>query len=133
MCDWSSRTVHGHLVDLGRVVLLDVSQDPDVIVLHKVDGHALSTITTRPTNPGGGQRLLQVTTRLRDEFISTENITFQTIQFLKKRKSRILGFKIKKETRVELYEFSPDRHTSFKSAGKVEKHGRHHTEHLNVL
>lgn len=60
MCDWSARTVHGHLVDLGGVILLDVSQDPDVIVLHKVDGHALTTITTGPTNPGGGQRSLQV-------------------------------------------------------------------------
>lgn len=50
------RTVHGHLVDLGRVVLLDVPQDPDVIVLHKVDGHALTTITPGSTNPGAGQR-----------------------------------------------------------------------------
>lgn len=44
--DWSARTVHGHLVDLGGVVLLDVPQDPDVVVLHKVDGHTLTAVTT---------------------------------------------------------------------------------------
>lgn len=61
-CDWSTRTVHWHLIDLGGVVLLNVPQDSDVIVLHKVDGHALTTITTRPTNPGGGQRSHQIIT-----------------------------------------------------------------------
>ena len=30
-----------HLVNCGGVVLLNVPQDLDVIVLHKVDGHAL--------------------------------------------------------------------------------------------
>lgn len=55
-CDWLVRTIHGHLVDLGGVVLLNVSQDPDVIILHKVDGHTLTTIATRPANPEGGQR-----------------------------------------------------------------------------
>lgn len=55
MCDWLLRTIHGHLVDLGGVVLLNVSQDPDVIVFHKVDGHALTTITTGPANPEAGR------------------------------------------------------------------------------
>lgn len=54
ICDWSARTVHGHLINLSGVVLLNVSQDSDVIILHKVDGHALTSITARPTNPGGG-------------------------------------------------------------------------------
>lgn len=44
-------TVHGHLIDLGGVVLLNVPKDADVIVLHKVDGHALPAIATRPPNP----------------------------------------------------------------------------------
>lgn len=51
------RTVHGHLVDLGGVILLDVAQDTDVVVLHKVDGHALTAVTSGPTDPGGGQRV----------------------------------------------------------------------------
>lgn len=50
-------TVHGHLIYLGRVVLLNVPQDPDVIILHKVDGHTLPAIATGPTNPGGEHRL----------------------------------------------------------------------------
>eukprot|EP00614_Pseudopedinella_elastica_P042084 CAMPEP_0181268642 /NCGR_PEP_ID=MMETSP1097-20121128/5656_1 /TAXON_ID=35684 /ORGANISM="Pseudopedinella elastica, Strain CCMP716" /LENGTH=89 /DNA_ID=CAMNT_0023368377 /DNA_START=24 /DNA_END=289 /DNA_ORIENTATION=+ len=36
------RDVHGHLVDLGRVELLNIAQDPDVVVFYKVDGHALA-------------------------------------------------------------------------------------------
>ena len=39
-------TVHGHLVNLCRVVLLDISQDPDVVVLDEVDGHTLATEPT---------------------------------------------------------------------------------------
>lgn len=54
----AARTVHGHLVDLGGVVLLDVSEDPDVIVLHKVYGHTFTAVTSGSANPGaGGQRL----------------------------------------------------------------------------
>ena len=34
-------TVHGHFIDLGGVVLLNVSQDPDVVVLDKVDRNTL--------------------------------------------------------------------------------------------
>ena len=49
------RTVHGHLVDLRAVILLDVSQDPDVVVLHEVDGDTFTPVTTRTTDPGGGQ------------------------------------------------------------------------------
>lgn len=51
------RTVHGHLVDLGGVVLLDVPQDPDVVVLHKVDGHTLAAVTTRAANPARGREV----------------------------------------------------------------------------
>lgn len=40
----AARTVHGHLVDLGGVVLLDVPQDADVVVLHKVDGHTFPAV-----------------------------------------------------------------------------------------
>ncbi|KAI1240434.1 hypothetical protein IHE44_0008857 [Lamprotornis superbus] len=40
-------TVHGHLVDLGGVVLLNVAQDADVVVLHKVDGDAFPAIPAR--------------------------------------------------------------------------------------
>lgn len=56
-----ARTVHGHLVDLSGVVLLDVSEDPDVVVLHKVYGHTFTAVTSGSTNPGGGQRLKVVT------------------------------------------------------------------------
>ena len=42
------RTVHGHLVDLRGVVLLDVPQDADVVVLHEVDGHTLPAVPPRP-------------------------------------------------------------------------------------
>lgn len=52
-----ARTVHGHLIDLGGIVLLDVAQDPDVIVLHKVDGHTLTSVTTGAANPGGKSKV----------------------------------------------------------------------------
>ena len=39
-------TIHWHLVNLCGVILLNISQDPDVIVLHEVDGHTLATETT---------------------------------------------------------------------------------------
>lgn len=35
-------TVHGHLVDLRRVVLLDIAQNTHVVVAQEVDGNALS-------------------------------------------------------------------------------------------
>lgn len=38
-------TVHGHLVYLGGVVLLNVSQDADVVILHKVDCYTFSAVT----------------------------------------------------------------------------------------
>lgn len=44
---WAALTVHGHLVDLGGVVLLDVPQDADVVVLHKVDGDAFPAVPAR--------------------------------------------------------------------------------------
>ena len=33
--------VHGHLINLGGIVLLNIAQDLDVVILHKVDGHTL--------------------------------------------------------------------------------------------
>lgn len=39
--------VHGHLVDLRGVVLLDVAQNADVVRLDEVDRHTLATVTTR--------------------------------------------------------------------------------------
>lgn len=53
-------TIHGHLIDLGGVVLLNVSQDPDVIIFHKVDGHTLTAIATRPTNPERSKVILAI-------------------------------------------------------------------------
>lgn len=47
----SRLTVHGHLIDLRGIVLLNITEDTDVVVLHKVDGHTLPAITTRSTNP----------------------------------------------------------------------------------
>ena len=44
-------TVHGHLVYLCAVILLNVTQDAYVIVLSEVDGHAFASITTRASNP----------------------------------------------------------------------------------
>lgn len=41
-----SLTVHRHLVDLSGIVLLNVSQDADVVILHKINGHTLSAIST---------------------------------------------------------------------------------------
>lgn len=53
-------TIHGHLIDLGGVVLLNVSQDPDVIIFHKVDGHTLTAIATGPTNPVRSKLMLAI-------------------------------------------------------------------------
>lgn len=53
-------TIHGHLIDLGGVVLLNVSQDPDVIIFHKVDGHTFTAIATGPTNPGRSKVILTI-------------------------------------------------------------------------
>ena len=38
--------VHGHLVDLRRVVLFDVTEYADVVVLDEVDGDSLATEAT---------------------------------------------------------------------------------------
>lgn len=53
-------TIHGHLIDLGGVVLFNVSQDPDVIIFHKVDGHTLTAIATGPTNPERSKVMLAI-------------------------------------------------------------------------
>lgn len=42
--------IHRHLVDLRRVVLLNVTQDTNVVVLHKVDRDTLAAETTRPAD-----------------------------------------------------------------------------------
>ena len=49
----SQLTVHGHFINLGAVVLLNVSQDPDVVILHKVDSHTPPPVPTRAPNPIG--------------------------------------------------------------------------------
>mmetsp|Transcript_20996 Transcript_20996/g.42655 ORF Transcript_20996/g.42655 Transcript_20996/m.42655 type:complete len:386 (+) Transcript_20996:219-1376(+) len=43
--------VHGHLLDLGVVELLDVAHVAHVVARHKVDGNALTTETPRAPNP----------------------------------------------------------------------------------
>ncbi len=40
-------TVHGHFVNLCRIVLFNVPENPDVVALHKVNRHTLTTETTR--------------------------------------------------------------------------------------
>ena len=43
-------TVHWHFVNLGTVVLLNISQDTNIIILYKVDGHTFTTISSRSTD-----------------------------------------------------------------------------------
>merc|ERR1719233_1515004 len=43
--------IHGHFIDLCGVVLLNVSQNSDVIILHEVDGNTLPAKSTRSTDP----------------------------------------------------------------------------------
>lgn len=43
-------TIHWHLVNLGRVILLDVPEDSDVVILDKVDGNTLAAKASRSTN-----------------------------------------------------------------------------------
>ena len=50
VCVWSL-TIHRHLIYLCTIILLDITQDSNVIILDKIDGHTLSTIPTRTTNP----------------------------------------------------------------------------------
>lgn len=45
-CHYSTLTVHWHFIYLGGVVLLNISQDSNIIRLDKVDGHTLSAETT---------------------------------------------------------------------------------------
>lgn len=47
---WPALTIHGHFINLGGVVLLNVPQDADVIILYKVDGNTFSAIPARPAN-----------------------------------------------------------------------------------
>ncbi len=50
-------TVHGHLVNLRTVVLLNVSQDAYIFTLDKVDSDTLPPITTRTTNPATKEKI----------------------------------------------------------------------------
>lgn len=43
-------TVHRHFINLGTVVLLNVSQNTNIIILHKVNGNTLTAISPRATN-----------------------------------------------------------------------------------
>lgn len=42
--------IHGHLVNLGTIVLLDITEDFEVVVADKVDGDTLAAKTTRTTD-----------------------------------------------------------------------------------
>lgn len=44
------RDVHGHLIDLRAVELLDISQDLDIVTLHEVDRHSLASEATAASN-----------------------------------------------------------------------------------
>ena len=44
------RDIHRHLIDLGRVVLLDVAQYADIVTLYEIDRDTLTAETARPTN-----------------------------------------------------------------------------------
>ncbi len=58
-------TVHGHLIDLCGVVLLNITQDTDVVILHKVDGHTFPAVTTRSTNPDEENNIVHIQTKTR--------------------------------------------------------------------
>lgn len=53
---WPALTIHGHLIYLGGVVLLNVSQDADVVILHKVDGYTFSAVSARPADSVEAER-----------------------------------------------------------------------------
>ena len=42
--------IHRHFINLRAVVLLDISQNANILVRHKVDRHSLASETTRPTD-----------------------------------------------------------------------------------
>jgi hypothetical protein len=42
--------VHRHLIDLCGVVLLDVAEDPNIVILHEVDGDTFPTKSSRTTD-----------------------------------------------------------------------------------
>lgn len=42
--------IHRHLINLGGIVLLNISQYSDIIICHEIDGDTLSTETPRSTN-----------------------------------------------------------------------------------
>ena len=49
-------TIHGHLVNLCTVVLLNITQDPNVVTLDEIDGHTPPAISPRPTNSGAQRK-----------------------------------------------------------------------------
>ena len=53
------RDVHGHLVDLRRVVLLNVSEDADIVGLDEVDGNALAAEPPRTPDADGPGHVLR--------------------------------------------------------------------------
>jgi len=44
------RDIHGHFIDLSSIVLLDITEDSNVIISHKVDRNSFSTESTRSSN-----------------------------------------------------------------------------------
>mmetsp|Transcript_88339 Transcript_88339/g.142961 ORF Transcript_88339/g.142961 Transcript_88339/m.142961 type:complete len:234 (-) Transcript_88339:621-1322(-) len=42
--------VHGHFIDLCRIVLLNIAQNPDIIGLDKVDRHTFAAVATGTTD-----------------------------------------------------------------------------------
>ena len=44
-------TIHGHFINLCTVILFNISQDSDVIWLHKIDGNTFTTKPTWAANP----------------------------------------------------------------------------------
>ena len=39
-------TIHGHFINLCGVVLFNITQNPNVVILHKVDSNTLPAETT---------------------------------------------------------------------------------------
>jgi len=44
------RNVHGHFVDLGRIVQLDISQNPDILACNEVNCHTLTAESSTATD-----------------------------------------------------------------------------------
>mmetsp|Transcript_8644 Transcript_8644/g.17906 ORF Transcript_8644/g.17906 Transcript_8644/m.17906 type:complete len:289 (-) Transcript_8644:672-1538(-) len=44
------RHIHRHLINLCAVILLDIAENADIVVFHKVDGHTLASVPTGTTD-----------------------------------------------------------------------------------